>query len=177
MRYRYVLGLVSPLLVVAALSGCGGAASTPGVATAEPTGSGTGATAAGQVGTDPNRWAGCMQSAGVAMSRTAEGNYQVDKSKVTDLDKITRATQKCLPLQPSASVGATISAADLTRARQLSVCIRGHGVPDYPDPDPQTGTAQLSPAQSLRLKSDQKFLAALDACRDPRAASTGIAGG
>jgi len=94
-----------------------------------------------------------------------------------DLDKISSATRQCQQLQPSSSVDATVSAADLARARQLSACIRAHGVPDYPDPDPQTGTAHLSDEQSARLKTDQEFLGALDACRDPGAASTGVAGG
>lgn len=117
-----------------------------------------------------------MSAAGVPMVRTAEGNYQVDKQKV-GLARIEAATQRCRPLQPAASPSRAPVAADLERSRQLSACLRGHGVPDYPDPDPATGQAPLTDAQARGLKSSATFRTAMEACRSSAGTPTGQLGG
>lgn len=174
--YRQVPVLLA-LAVAGTVTACAGSPTEPEVARAAGSGTGPGTAS---VASDPQaqqrRWAACMTTAGVPMVRTSEGNYQVDKAKV-GLAKIQSATQQCLPLQPAASPSRRPAAADLEQARRLSACLRGHGVPDYPDPDPATGQAPLTDAQARQLKSSASFRTAMEACRNSAGTPTGQLGG
>jgi hypothetical protein len=52
-------------------------------------------------------------------------------------------------------------------------------VPQYPDPDPQTGESVLSDTLARQLKTDPAFASALKACRDvlPSSTASAVEGG
>ncbi|KPI05700.1 hypothetical protein OK074_4415 [Actinobacteria bacterium OK074] len=64
------------------------------------------------------------------------------------------------------------------RALAYSECMRANGVPDFPDPQQDTGGVQLSPDQGVDPNSSA-FKSAQEACRDkaPQGLSGGSAGG
>jgi hypothetical protein len=75
---------------------------------------------------------------GVLTAPAVKAGGPVDK-------KLEAASEKCRPLLP-ADVGGEpgkMSPEELARMRTLSKCMRDNGVPDYPDPDPETGAIAL----------------------------------
>ncbi len=63
---------------------------------------------------------------------------------------------------PPATTPAQVSAQELQKLLAVSRCMRAHGVPSFPDPDPITGEL-TTPAGIDR--SSPRVLAALRACR------------
>ena len=169
--------LAAPVLAVAAvlaLAGCGGGGGTANaVASADGKGKATSAPA----GDQQKAYRTCMEGEGVPMYLSSEGVAVVDKDKA-DSGKVTAATAKCGSLQPTATEGAPPSAEDIAKRRELSECIRQHGVPDYPDPDPVTGEVEESASLAASLKADPKLQPALDACQasQPTGAPAGDGG-
>lgn len=179
-RTRQVVVVIA-VLAGAGLAGCG-APSAPDVATARV--GGTASATAAPTSVDPARQArlyiDCMRKQGVAMKDelTSEGMPQVDKTKTSEA-QVSAAAQKCRTLLP-AEAGATQSGAvDIERARGYAACLRNHGVPGWPDPDPVTGQPQMNDAEAARLKSDPHLPAALQACQDltPGGSGPGVVGG
>jgi len=166
--------LAAPLLAVTAvlaLAGCGGGA---GAADAVASAGGKGKSATTPVSDQVKRYRTCMEDAGVPMYLTGEGVAVVDKEKA-GTGKIDAALAKCRSVQPTATPGPALSAEDLARLRGLAVCIRQHGVPDYPDPDPVTGEPD-DPGLAAALKSDPAFRSALTACQTGRPSGEPAAG-
>jgi hypothetical protein len=56
-----------------------------------------------------------------------------------------------------------LNVGDPTRGRRFSACMRAHGEPDFPDPDPQ-GLIQLGAASGIDPRAP-RFRSALHACR------------
>lgn len=50
-----------------------------------------------------------------------------------------KAVEACRIYQPDGGEPMTFSPEDIEKFRQFSRCMREHGVPEWPDPDPQTG--------------------------------------
>jgi len=64
--------------------------------------------------------------------------------------KIDAAVEKCASLLPAdVGEGRKITPEDLAKARELSKCMRENGLPDFPDPDPETGAVKLDPDAGL----------------------------
>jgi len=111
------------------------------------------------------RWARCYRSHGVPMQdpqRLPDGRTRIgggDYEKTISHDVLARADAACASLRPVLPAGE--QNAKLAAARAESACIRQHGVPDYPDPDPD-GHAELPDA----VRQDPEFDAAKATCRD-----------
>jgi hypothetical protein len=167
---------VAPLLVLFfGVVGCSGSDDGPGVATAgKPAGAGR------SQGDDDQarKYAACMRDQGVVMKETSEGTAEVDKEK-TSVEKIKSATEKCRALQPAASAPPLLSPGDIDKRGRYAACVREHGLPAYPDPNPQTGESELSDALARRIKTDPKAHKALEACRNflPRTGGGSVTGG
>jgi hypothetical protein len=73
--------------------------------------------------------------------------------------KIDAAVEKCASLLPAdVGEGRKITPEDLAKARELSKCLRENGLPDFPDPDPETGAVPLG--QDVKVDRDKAAKAA-----------------
>ncbi len=91
------------------------------------------------------------------------------------LSAITAATDACKALLPTdTGVAPTApSAADIEARRQYAACIRSKGVPDFPDPDPQTGDFVMDGDLGQKIKENPATAGAMQACQDKLPGSTG----
>jgi len=155
-RNRLLGAAVVPVLGLGLTLGCAGCGkkSEPGVATAVNQPSQPAAAGSNR----PASWAAydkamadyvaCLQQHGLPDARydghkdSAKG-LEDELSGTPDFSKglhpavtACRAKQPHRTDRPEPYAQPTMSAADLAQARQYAKCIREHGFPDYPDPDP-----------------------------------------
>lgn len=155
---------VGVLAVAVAVGGCGQSGDSAKVATAARAPS-TGSTAPAADATEAaQRYADCLRGAGVVMVEGAEGAATVDKQR-TPIATLSAAAEKCRQLAPVTDTPAKLSARDLETRRSYAVCLRGRGVPEYPDPDPDTGEPPMTDSLAQQLKANPRFAAAAEACR------------
>lgn len=129
------------LLVLASAAACSRSAGSTGVASVHRTAatSATSATTSRSMLEQGVRWARCMRQHGVPMGdpvATGRGGIHFPGSDKHALDQnvVDKAKQACQQYFPVLS-GADL-AAKLASARELALCMRAHGVQNYPDPDP-----------------------------------------
>jgi hypothetical protein len=136
-----------PVLLAAALSGCAAkkddrtVASAPGNPTAS---AGPAASQATDAAAQGRKFAQCMRDNGVDMADPGPDGIiplNVDKS---DEVKVTAASKKCREFLPNGGEPAKMSAQDIAKRRDFASCIRANGLPDFPDPDPDTGRFSVS---------------------------------
>jgi len=107
----------------------------------------------------------CLRAHGAAVpdpSFDQEGNPQWS---VNPKDQPVAAIQACeshLQGVSSAKTGPPPTAAELAQATHFAQCLRQHGLPTWPDPDPQTGGFDLRGADPKGMPG---FQAAAQACR------------
>ncbi|MBM2620734.1 hypothetical protein JIG36_35065 [Actinoplanes sp. LDG1-06] len=92
-------------------------------------------------------YAKCMRANGVDMpDPNADGVLSMPgiKADSPEMKNVEAAAEKCRDLAPAMDEPRKISAEDLAKARELSKCMRENGLPDFPDPDPETGAVSLS---------------------------------
>jgi hypothetical protein len=122
---------------------------------------------------DPVAWSACMRSHGVPNfpDPGSTGQIRLDPRKLAesgidvDSPRFKRAARACLRLQPK---GARATARQPTAAQQQAMlrfarCMRSHGVPNFPDPQP--GGA-LDLAQKVAAPNSPQFKATEHACRN-----------
>jgi len=171
MTKRWIGGLA---VLALACAGCGAGAGDPGtpgssvvaVGTAPPPSAADRQTRIGQ-------YRDCLQHNGVVLldEATSEGMPQIDKGR-TPQDKVAAAMDQCRQLLPAGDDAPKPAPGDIEVRQRYAQCIRDHGIPAYPDPDPVTGTEQLSDELSARLKTDPKMADALQACQSILAAGS-----
>jgi hypothetical protein len=182
MRYRRSLVLASVVCVAAfslLASGCGGS-SEGGVAN-------TGATTSESAGASSTpggtlaEYAHCMRSHGIsnfpdsfgssAAIRTTKGQMnQISESEAL-APRFEAAQRACAAYAPPSQTAAPVSPQQLQKLLAVSRCMRAHGVPTFPDPNPTTG--ELTTPAGIDKNSPQ-VLAALRACESlGRAAGLG----
>ncbi|MER5970385.1 hypothetical protein ABT112_11735 [Streptomyces sp. NPDC002055] len=170
------LAAASLLAVVLGLTGCGNDHG-PGVATADgsPTARGS---ADPDDGKRAREYAACMRRHGVVLEETSEGLPQVDKDG-TPVRKITEAAEKCRDLQPGGTAPEKAAPEDIEKRGRYAACMRRHGVPQYPDPDPRTGEPEMDAELAERIKKDPQTPEALQTCREllPGAGGSAVNGG
>jgi hypothetical protein len=155
-----------PLLLLTALAACGGGGEEgPGVATA-----GNGASASASP--DPSapaadeeerkqQFTDCMRAEGVDMDdiRSEGGGVAIRADK----GKTQAAMEKCRKYLPNGGEQPQLSPEDVEKMRQYAKCMRENGLPDFPDPDPETGGFGLG---AMPGKSKQDFEKADEKCKD-----------
>lgn len=179
-KCRTILSAISLLAFALGAAGCASSAGEPAVSSiGSPPAGGTTAPAADRAELI-RRYADCMRQQGVLLLDTAteEGLPQIDKRR-TPVEKVEAALRKCRAYLPTSDAAPPISPADLAARQRHAACVRAHGVPDYPDPDSQTGEPKMSDELAGRLKNDPKLPTALEECRGllPAPTSTGHVGG
>jgi hypothetical protein len=76
-------------------------------------------------------------------------------------DFFAKAQEACRIYAPSAHELHKYSPEEVEKLRQLSRCVREHGVPEWPDPDPETGEIMFMPDPKKYPKAPE----ALEACK------------
>jgi hypothetical protein len=160
MKFR----MVAIALAAGVLGGCATASPAPKVASANGgAGRSPKATASVDPGEQGRKWAACMRENGVAVDDPGPGGglppipgYKNQQQ----MDTITKATEKCRPLEPSgAELGRPMTAADIDKLRVLAKCLRANGLPNYPDPDANGVVDIKSPLDPAAIRK------AMEACR------------
>lgn len=157
---RRISGPVLAVLVVLGagvwLAGCDGAEG-PQVATAATADAGAPSGPDGGAERGKEQMNACLREHGVDPEA---GTDQLDP------DRLNAAMQQCRQHLPAAEEPVRLSPEDIERNRRYAQCIREHGVPDYPDPDPVTGRSVLTQEQGARLKDNPRLTGAQETCRD-----------
>jgi len=120
-----------PVLLAAVLGGCTAKQEEPTVASAAPQ--------AQDAAAQGRKFAQCMREQGVDMPDPGPDGMvglSVDKA---NQEKLTAASSKCREFLPNGGEPAKMSAEDIAKRRDFAKCIRENGLPDFPDPDPETG--------------------------------------
>jgi hypothetical protein len=112
----------------------------------------------------PIAYAACMRSHGVPNFPDPNSNGTILLPQGTDLTspQFQSAQQACQSLRPAGAAGPP-SAADQQKAVQYAACMRAHGFPDYPDPQP-TGNGFTVQIPSGFDPNSPQTQAALRAC-------------
>jgi hypothetical protein len=174
------LQLVGPAVIGLALATCAcGGGSTAGVAslgtttTAAPAAAAAKAASGSAAGSPLAEYATCMRSHGVLNFpgpasfgssdgiRAAKGQMvQVSRSEGSS-PTFQAAQRACAQYDGPPTTSQQISALELRKLLAVSRCMRSHGVPNFPDPNPTTGA--MNPPASVDRSSPQ-VIAALRAC-------------
>ncbi|MBW6433762.1 hypothetical protein KZ829_08395 [Actinoplanes hulinensis] len=139
--------IVVPVLIAAVLSGCAEKKREPSVASAggKPTAS-AGATApqAQDAAAQGRRFAQCMRENGVDMEDPGPDGMMrgLEVTKANEA-KLTAASAKCREFLPNGGEPEKMSAEDVAKRREYAECLRENGVPEFPDPDPETGEFRI----------------------------------
>jgi hypothetical protein len=161
-------------LLAAACSGGGSARGVASLATTTTTPAAGAVTAGSSApGGELAQYASCMRSHGVlnfpdeasfgspAGIRTAKGEINQISESQAAAPRFQTAQRVCAKYAPQSQPPAHVSPQQMQKLLAVSRCMRAHGVPNFPDPNPITG--ELSPA-GIDTNSPQ-VLAALQACR------------
>jgi len=159
----------SVLLLSLAAVGCSQGTQDDATGSSTPKTDGSASAAQEQVSEADRAYYGCLEDAGLVLQTTGEGQLRLDKDK-NSAAAVTEAETKCADLQPAPGE-VTVSAEDLAAAQELSDCVQGKGIKDYPDPDPKTGELPITDELAAEIKSDPDILAALAECTPDTAGS------
>jgi hypothetical protein len=180
MRRRPLL-ILSSVVAVAALSllaaGCDGG--SPGVAsvasstTAATTTAAAAATSGSSQGGSLAEYATCMRSHGFnfpdpvtfgssAGIRAAKSQMAQIAANETTSATFAAAQRACVKYAPPGISPPRVSPQEMQKLLAVSRCMRAHGIPNFPDPNPTTG--ELTAPAGIDRNSPQ-VLAALRACR------------
>jgi hypothetical protein len=156
--------LTALLLAAGLLAGCGSRGDDQGVVSAG--GQSGSSTAAPDRAQQIGQYRGCLVRNGVTLLDYAadDGLPQIDKDH-TPLEKVSTAQQNCRAFMPSGGDADRPSQADIENRQHYAACIREHGIPGYPDPDPVTGEPRISDQLAAQLKDDPKLPLAQEACQ------------
>lgn len=165
--YRVRLLAVPMLLLAVALSGCSAEPEEQKVASAggdvKPS---AGASAPVDEAAQGRKFAQCMRGEGVDMPDPgAEGMAAMpalDPKDSAAMKKMNAAVEKCREFLPNGGEAPKASAEDLAKAREYAKCVRENGLPDFPDPDPETGRFKIDPDKS---KAFDKMSEASEKCQ------------
>lgn len=92
----------------------------------------------------------CLESNGVLLEKRDDDQLRVDKDKFDEAVNAA-ASETCKHMQPGVQSAQPPTAEQLAKLKAFSVCIRGKGFPDYPDPNPATGQVDLTPDQQTKF--------------------------
>ncbi len=159
---------LAPVLLLAALAGCGHGGAHPAASPAP-----TGMTDA-QILAIGQQFAQCLRSHGLPdlpdpQVSGGELTWGSDNQAVKDgLSGSQAAQDACRPildrLPATAHHGASYSAADIQHLIQFAQCLRQHGVPEWPDPKAD-GTFPLRGTPLEREGKSPRMQAAIQACQ------------
>lgn len=110
----------------------------------------------------------CMHERGVEIEISANGDISAEVSAGLSKQQADDAMQACRMYRPDGGERSPVpmTPEDLEKLRQFSQCIREHGFPGYPDPDPETGRVDVNSmgAAGDNLKENPQFRQAVQSC-------------
>jgi hypothetical protein len=156
-NHVYRMRLVAvPMLLLTVLGGCAEKENRQQVASAGG-GPAASASAPADQAAQGREFAKCMRAAGVEMPDPGpDGMVGMPAMRADDkagTTKMEAAMEKCREFLPTGGEPPKASAEDLAKARDYAKCIREHGLPDFPDPDPETGRFSLQGKESDGMKN------------------------
>ena len=151
------------LLAVLTVAGCSGSGGS-GVATAGGKGTAaSGASPAADPSVRAQQYAQCMAEHGAPQPRAADKD--AGDPQAPALASAQAAFEACQQYLGGEVAASPMSAEDIAKMRQFSECVREHGVPDWPDPDPRTGQITFpSDDVATAVKKNPDLPAAMKAC-------------
>lgn len=171
---RVVVLWLLAALCMGALAACSQATDT-GIPTARDSQAAVaGATNSAQTGTTPVAqdaadaaltYSQCMREHGLSEfpDADAEGRIRLKLGSIDPDSAVFReAGAACRALAPAGWGDAQAAPGDAEVMLAFARCMREHGVPDYPDPDPSAGLRVLGPDAD---PNDPKVQAALESCK------------
>lgn len=166
-RKRQLPAVLAVSVVAALISACG--ASAP---------SGAGGNGSAVKAAKAERFARCMRKNGVSQfpDSPASGNFTIDEiangsSLNINAPTFTQALTSCKELEPTGFTGGKRSPKQQHAALKFARCMREHGVPDFPDPTPNT------PLIDTNLIPSANRPGGMTALNDARQRCSGIAAG
>jgi hypothetical protein len=122
------------------------------------------------------KFAQCMRDHGVQMSdpdlsQGGQGVALGGGQRGAADDKTKAALDACRRYLPNGGEPPKLDAKALEQARKFAQCMRAHGLPDFPDPDPNGGASVRGVDPN-----DPKFKTASEACKDLRPNGGGAVG-
>ena len=171
-RERRPLTALALVVAVALISGCG--SSTPAEI---GTSGGSGNTVANAQ--KAVKFAECMRRNGVSQfpDPGASGKLTIDavangSSLDTSTPAFSQAIRACKDLEPAGFMGSKRSSQQQSAGLKFAACVRGHGVPDFPDPLPNGPLVDTNRIPSAAQPGGMSNLhAAMQKCRDSAAAA------
>jgi hypothetical protein len=132
--------LIPAFAAVLMASGCSGP-SGPGVASATyaPSRPGASVSAAADADTRLRQYAACLRENGLHVADPEPGQAGVRIDPHDPRDVAQRAILACVAYASAPEAPTPPNEADLSALRRYARCMRAHGLPLFPDPDPQTG--------------------------------------
>jgi hypothetical protein len=169
MRIRTALAL--GLLLT--LAGCAAKTNTDGIATAagKPTAKATAtATATVNPADAALKFSQCMREHGMSWfpdPQSGSGGLQIKVPAGQDKAKVDAAMAACKKFMPNGGTPEKMNPAQLEQARQMSQCMRDHGITNFPDPN-ANGQIMIDGNKVGAGPGDPKFDAADKACAQYR---------
>jgi hypothetical protein len=176
---RVSVGVVSSLLVVVCLAGCGGSSGTGGGLasvkgdgkSAPPTQSAADAKSSGL------QYAKCMRANGVPTfpDPTIDANGQLSFAVPSDIPDsvIDKGETSCQQYRGSGPAGAGTNAQQVEQQRKLAQCMRANGFPGWPDPEADGSLRVDFGKLGLSGPDDPKLKPAEEKCRQFQPATPG----
>ena len=125
------------------------------------------------------KFAACMRKNGVPQfpDPNASGNLTIDavangSGLDTSSPAFEQAMSACKTLEPAGFTGSKRSSQQQSAGLKFAACVRGHGVPDFPDPLPNGPLVDTNRIPSAAQPGGMSNLhAAMQKCRDSAAAA------
>jgi hypothetical protein len=167
----HLLAVGAVLVAVMGLAGCSGGRGEEGVVSV---GGPTSASRSVDREQQVDEYRACLEQHDVPLLDypTEEGLPQVDKTRVS-AEKVSSALEACRAHLPDGGDAVRPMTEDVEAWRQYAACLREHGVPDYPDPDPRSGEPRMNDQQARQIKEDPDLSAAQQACQSELPSSAG----
>jgi len=124
------------------------------------------------------QFAQCMRDNGVPVGDPDEEGPKIDSNAGISKRQLSDAYEACRAFAPDDEVKHHVpEPAELERLRQFAQCLRDHGVPDWPDPEPD-GSFGDDPTV-VNAKNSPRMRSAMEACEDllPGSNGKGVKGG
>jgi hypothetical protein len=177
MRRRFAWAAAAAVFTLA-LAGCGGDDGGGGVASAGGANSASPSASSSASRSDYEamlEFTECMRGEGIEMEDPQPGQG-VQLQIQGDPAKVQAAMAKCRHLLPNGGEPQQANPEQLEQARQFAKCMRDNGVPNFPDPDPETGGIIVGGPGSGIDPNDPNLAAAQRACEKLQPTGAGAGG-
>jgi hypothetical protein len=159
---RKTRGFALGLLLVAALTGCGG---QDGNNVASAGGAATSTNSSEHLSDHEKavKYAQCLRDQGIEVA-DPEGDRPpgIERGVASD-QEVEAAEQACRQYLPEGPKTRKLDQEQLEKLREVAQCMRAHGFPNFPDPDPDKGGISLGDDSGIDTK-DPMFKAAQQEC-------------